>query len=253
MCKFLVRHGNKYDTNDKWHKYACDREVQESRSRAATFRLCGHVSVWWFSSLCWNMSWNDYADGLEVNNVTHLHCSPSSSSSTQTHQSPSSPRPCETGLLGERCPSLELRNDLCSPYESFPMWDSRTVLIPLKANRFFFSLISNFVTPPLLFVRTRRHVPFVTHTTAGTHMPSSWKPILLGLSSFDSVSIQSVSLTGWRRIAGNGAGGIRGPKSGLGAEGCVLIQSLHSTNRGIRLCDPISPSLLVCVVFFLCF
>lgn len=46
----------------------CDREVQ----RRFGSGFCGHVSVWWFSSLWRSVSWNDYAEGLAVYTLTHL-------------------------------------------------------------------------------------------------------------------------------------------------------------------------------------
>lgn len=54
----------------------CDSEMQDNAREAWQRRfgsgIRGHVSVWWFSSLWWSVSWNDYAEGLGVNTMTHL-------------------------------------------------------------------------------------------------------------------------------------------------------------------------------------
>lgn len=108
------------------HMPACDGEVQgkarKSKQRHFGSSLCGHVSVWWFSSLWRSVSWNDYAEGLGVNTMTHLLFSASSSSSSsRPHHSSLSPTPLRTGTLAKTTvyPSLIV---LCTCELTFWFW-----------------------------------------------------------------------------------------------------------------------------------
>lgn len=146
-------------------KVLCEIVLEKQRRFGSS--ICGHVSVWWFSSLWRSVSWNDYAEGLGVNTMTHLLLSllflllphpalPCSSSS---------PTPRENRSFGwSHSQHFTCESSVSSSRVCFQLHSSLALICNLCE-----------IPPPPL-----SHTPSVSHTHplahTDTHMPKLMKP-----------------------------------------------------------------------------